>query len=94
MIKTKTFQFLVSHAGGNNLHRDSAIEFWASQNAKYKIDDERSIDKKINGWIEKEQADVIDLKTANYTIDRHNNGRHDTVVLVYTILYRESKKEA
>lgn len=94
MIKTKTFQFLVSHAAGNNLHRDSSIDFWTTQSGKYKIDDEKSIDKKINAWIEKEQADVIDIKTMNYTLDRHNNGRQDTVVLVYTILYREAKKEA
>ena len=94
MIKTKTFQFLVSHSAGNNLHRDPSIDFWTTQSDKYKIDDEKSIDKKINAWIEKEQADVTDIKTMNYTLDRHNNGRQDTVVLVYTILYREATKEA
>ena len=93
MIKTKNFQFLVSHAAGNNLHRDPSIDFWTTQSGKYKINDEKSIDKKINAWIEKEQADVIDIKTMNYTLDRHNNGRQDTVVLVYTILYRETKQE-
>ena len=94
MIKTKTFQFLVSNAAGNALHQDSDLTFQFSQNSKYPVKDEKAIDKKVNGWIEKENAEVISLNVTSYAADRHNNGRHDTVILVYTILYRETKKEA
>lgn len=94
MIKTKTFQFLVSNAGGNALYRDENRAFCVRQDECHRVYDEKSIDKKINAWIEKEHADVADIKVDNYTIHRHNNGYEDSVVLVYTILYREAKKEA
>lgn len=94
MIKIKTFQFLVSNSGGNALYRDGNADFRARQDEHYPVDDEKSIDKKINAWIEKAQADVTDIKVSNYTVHRHNNGFEDSVVLVYTILYREAKKEA
>ena len=58
------------------------------------VKDEKAIDKKVNAWIEKENAEVISLNVTSYAVDRHNNGRHDTIVLVYTILYRETKQEA
>ena len=28
-----------------------------------------------------------DIKTATYTLHRHNNGGYDTVILVYTLTY-------
>ena len=94
MIKTKTFQFLVSNAAGNTLHQDSDLAFRSNQNRIHPVKDEKAIDKRVNAWIEKENAEVISLNVTSYTVDRHNNGRHDTIVLVYTILYREIKQEA
>ena len=94
MIKTKTFQFLVSNAAGNTLYQDSDIAFRSNQNSKYPVKDEKAIDKKVNAWIEKETAEVISLNVTSYAVDRHNNGRQDAIVLVYTILYRETKQEA
>lgn len=93
MIKTKTFQFLVSNAAGNALDQDSDLAFRSNQNSKHPVKDEKAIDKKVNAWIEKENAEVISLNVTSYAVDRHNNGRHDTIVLVYTILYRETKQE-
>lgn len=94
MIKAKTFQFLVSNAAGNALDQDSNLEFRSNQNSKHPVKDEKAIDKKVNAWIEKENAEVISFNVTSYAVDRHNNGRHDTIVLVYTILYRETKQEA
>jgi ubiquinone/menaquinone biosynthesis C-methylase UbiE len=94
MIKTKTFQFLISNAAGNDVHHDDDLAFIARVNKNGTPLTECEIDKKINTWIKKEQADVVDIKVTPYTVDRHNNGRHDTVILTYTILYRETKKEA
>lgn len=94
MIKTKTFQFLVSNAAGNAPDQDSDIAFRSNQNNKHPVKDEKAIDKKVNAWIEKENAEVISLNVTSYAVVRHNNGRHDTIVLVYTILYRETKQEA
>lgn len=53
------------------------------------FEDEKEIDKKINAWIEKENAEVISLNVTSYA-----GGPHLVVGRVYTILYRETKQEA
>lgn len=86
--KVKTFQFLVSNPAGNSVMTlTDRSEFVDDMNKKFKVTDEKTIDKTINKWIEKEKADIKDIKVTNYTLDRHNNGFHDSIVLVYTIIY-------
>ena len=91
MLKTKTFQFLVSnHAGNPHMREDPG--FTASMDAKYPIVSETEIDTEVNRWISKSKADVVSISVNPYTIHRHNNARNDSVVLVYTLLYRAKDK--
>lgn len=84
-MKIKTFQFLVCYCYGNKLAHCS--EFDPSD-----ISDEQQIDKTVNDWIKANAAVIHDVKTLSYTLDRHNNGYNDTVILVYTITYDPKKK--
>ena len=89
MLKTKTFQFLVSnHAGNALLNNPRDPGFTKNMNEKYPIVTESEIDAEVNGWIAESKADVVSLSVNPYTIHRHNNARQDCVVLVYTILYK------
>lgn len=97
MTKVKTFEFRVS----NWLGRESAV--WldaailkkqADYNKKHKsltdpnhIFSPAEMDKVVNDFIT--DKDVIDIKVSNYIYDRHNNGYCDSVVEVYTVLYKE-----
>ena len=91
MIRIKNFQFLLSNAAGNGLHQDSDPKFVYNVNASHPVMTEREIDKKINQWILKNEAVVKDVKVTTYTSDRHNNGRHDTVIALYTVVYEDVK---
>lgn len=91
MLRTKTFQFLVSNHAGN-AHMSENTEFTASMNAKYPVKTEAEIDTEVNRWIYKNKADVVSISVNPYTIHRHNNARNDSVMLVYTLLYREEDK--
>jgi hypothetical protein len=91
MLKTKTFQFLVSnHAGNPHMSEDPG--FTASMNAKYPVKTEAEIDAEVNRWISKSKADVVSISANTYTIHHHNNARNDSVVLVYTLLYKAQDK--
>ena len=87
-MKIKNFQFCLSNCCGNDLHNNA--DDWKQ---KVKVDRnhpyvaEKEIDKKINRWIEKNNAIVKDIKVTTYTIDRHNNGGDDTVIAIYTLTY-------
>ena len=91
MLKTKTFQFLVSNHAGN-AHMSENPEFAASMNASYPVKTEAEIDTEVNRWISKNKADVVSISANTYTIHRHNNARNDSVVLVYTLLYGTKDK--
>lgn len=103
MLKIKTFQFAVSNYAGNALHNSCGDEWSrkAKADKNHPYNTEKQIDKKVNRWIEKNNAIVKDLKVTTYTIDRHNNGYDDTVIMVYTLTYelpagvedKESEKE-
>ncbi len=87
-MKIKTFQFCLSNYCGNNLHnnaKDWEQKVKAEKNTPYSS--EKQIDRKLNGWIEKNNAIVKDIKVVTYTVDRHNNGYDDTVIAIYTIMY-------
>ncbi len=82
-MKIKTFQFLLSNFGGNFVYNYDSKGY----TPKKLPDTEKSIDKKINRWIEKNNAIVKDIKVTTYTLHRHNNAMSDTVVAIYTIMY-------
>lgn len=87
-MKIKTFQFALSNYAGNHLHSQfRSPSDRIDVDKRHPYDTEKQIDKRVNRWIEKRNAIVRDLKTTTYTIDRHNNGYDDTVIMVYTIMY-------
>ena len=87
-MKIKTFQFCLSNFCGNDLHnncKDWEQKARALKTTPYST--EKMIDRKVNTWIEKNNAIVKDIKTTTYTVDHHNNGYDDTVIAIYTIMY-------
>ena len=84
-MKIKTFQFIACYYLGNKLTHYP--DFNPSN-----ISDEQQIDKTVNDWIKANAAVIHDVKTLSYTLDRHNNGYNDTIVLVYTITYDPKEK--
>ena len=89
MLRTKTFQFLVSNPAGNShMTNPSTPGFTEDMNEKYPLKSEADIDAEVNRWIYENKAEVVSISVNNYTIHRHNNARHDSVVLVYTLLYK------
>ena len=98
-MKIKTFQFLLSNFAGNFVYNYDQSRY----TPKKLPDTEKTIDKKINRWIEKNNAIVKDIKVTTYTLHRHNNAMSDTVCAIYTIMYdllegventEDSKEEA
>ena len=83
MLHIKTFQFPVSNWTGNRCYHCSDTNAMD----KYPYYSEEEIDHCINSWIDSEHITVKTISAVPYTIDRHNNGRADTIVLVYTITY-------
>lgn len=88
-MKIKNFQFLLSNYCGNVLHNGAGSDWErkAKADKNHPYSTEKQIDKKINRWIEKNNAIVKDIKVTTYTVDRHNNGYDDTVIAIYTIMY-------
>jgi hypothetical protein len=87
-MKIKTFQFCVSNFCGNDLHNNS--KDWDQKAKALKTtpySTEKMIDRKVNTWIEKNNAIIKAINVTTYTVDRHNNGYDDTVIMVYTIMY-------
>lgn len=95
-MKIKTFQFPLSNYQGNF----TAPHFWNNPLRKNlddycheafdgKIYTEQQIDETINEWLKDSNADVIDIRINHYTIHRHNNAGADSIIAVYTILYKD-----
>ena len=100
-MKIKTFQFLLSNHHGNDVYDNHPSDYGKkiAANKNYPYSTEKQIDKKINRWIEKNNAIIRDIKIVTYTVHRHNNGGDDAVIAIYTITYdlpagAEVKEEA
>ena len=81
-MKIKTFQFKVSYWQGNTLHPKGEGGLDTSA-----FTTEKAIDAEVNAWISKNVETLHDIKTTTYAVNRHNNGKDDTVILVYTLTY-------
>jgi hypothetical protein len=82
-MKIKTFQFLLSNFGGNDVYSYDPRGYTPRKSPET----EREIDRKLNRWIEKNNPEIHDIKITTYTVHRHNNGMNDTVIAIYTITY-------
>ena len=98
-MKIKTFQFPLSNYQGNftsphfwnnplrTLHK--SLDAYLHEAFDGKIYTEQQIDETINGWLKDSNADVVDIRINHYTIHRHNNAGADSIIAVYTILYKD-----
>jgi len=82
-MKIKTFQFKLSNRHGNLIHNDFSYE-----SERNDITIEEEIDREINEWANTAKVDVVDIKTTTYAVHRHNNDGCDTVIAIYTVLYK------
>jgi hypothetical protein len=88
-MKIKTFQFLLSNFGGNDVYNYDPRGYTPRKSPET----EREIDRKLNRWIEKNNPVIHDIKITTYTVNRHNNGMNDTVIAIYTITYDPAEPE-
>lgn len=95
-MKIKTFQFRMSNYQGNFTSPHFLNELPIKNFDEYchksfdgKVDTEQQIDDTINGWVKDSNADVVDIRINHYTIHRHNNAGADSIIAVYTILYKD-----
>lgn len=91
-VRIKTFEFRVSFMGGTEQTHILRPEDYASYHKCVergdggKLFSEAEIDKTINDFME--NREVIDIKINSETVHRHNNAGCDSIVRIYTILYK------
>lgn len=84
-MKIKTFKFWMSNSAIlRNLYNDRD-QYTAKADIFVPVYTCDEIDKKINSFIK--GKDVVNIIINDFTVDRHNNGRSDTIQRTYTILY-------
>lgn len=83
----KTFRFRVSNATTQCFTEDKD-KSWFSEGQKELVSEE-DITKRINKYINTSIPDrkVIDIKITPIDVKYHNNGRSNTIDLIYTIMY-------
>ena len=84
-VKTKIFRFEVANAASRPFEKDKK-ELWYQNNIK-KIKTEQQIETEINVFLK--DKTFVDMKVSTVDIQYHNNGRANTIHLIYTILYTE-----
>lgn len=92
-MRIKTFEFRVSFAGGTEQshirgERDYADYYKGVNNGDEhrRLYTEREIDRTVNEFLE--SHDIIDIKVNSETVHRHNNAGCDSIIRVYTVLYK------
>lgn len=84
----KTFKFTISNAASAAFSEDKNKDWYDKRVAELATPEH--IDKEINKFLNKSIPDreVVDIKITTVDVHYHNNGRGNTVDLVYTIMYR------
>lgn len=84
----KTFKFTVSNAASSAFTEDKEKPWYSK--CMGELTTPEQIDKRINKYINTTIPDreVVDIKITPVDIHYHNNGRGNTIELVYTILYK------
>ena len=83
MKKVKLFKFEVSNWSSRPIGKDSVTIAYEQSQAE--LVSEEDIEFVINAFISDKKVAAIDVRTIE--INKHNNGRGNTVHLLYTILY-------
>ena len=84
-MKIKVFKFRVSNAASEPFSEDIGKDWYAKR--KGELVSETEIASKVNRFIQGKR--VINILVNNVDVHYHNNGRGNTVDLVYTIMYEE-----
>lgn len=87
MIKIKVFRFEVSNAS-SSCFEDDKYQRWYKQD-QIKLASREYIENCINEFLK--DKEFIDLKVSTIDVEYHNNGRGNTIHLLYTLLYKEIK---
>ena len=84
----KTFRFTVSNAATYADSRDKDSRWY--QERLDELATPEQIDKKINKFLNVSIPDheVVDIKITSVDAHYHNNGRSNTIDLIYTIMYK------
>lgn len=85
MKKIKIFGFEVSNSASHPLSKDENESWFAPQQKK--LCKENDMERIINAF--SEDKNVIDISVNTVDVNYHNNGRGNTIRLVYTIVYEE-----
>lgn len=84
-MKIKVFKFEVSNASSNVVGKDKE-ESWYYEKQR-RLHGEHDIEVVINDFINNKNVVKISINTIE--THYHNNGRGNTIHLIYTILYQE-----
>ena len=89
MTQIKTFRFRVSNASSMAFSDDEQKPWY--REAQAELVTERDIDNKVNKYIHQylDDKEIVNIIVTPVVVHRHNNGRSDTVDLIYTIVYKE-----
>lgn len=85
MTKVKIFRFEVSNAASRSCDNDKNQSWY--RNKLEKLDNEEYIEEYINDFIK--GVNVISININTIDVGYHNNGRGNTIHLIYTIVYNE-----
>jgi hypothetical protein len=86
-MKIKTFKFTIANAASHPFEEDKK-QCWYKERLT-EIDSPAYIDAVINDFIKDKK--VISISTNTEIEHHHNNGRGNTVVALYTIVYNDMK---
>lgn len=87
--RIKVFRFIVSNASSQAFESDKE-EKWYMDKQKA-LSSTREIEDTINRFAEKH--DVTDIKVNEVNVHYHNNGRGNTIHLIYTVIYNETEED-
>ena len=85
MIKVKVFSFVVSNWTSHGFEKDCFNENY--KDYKQAIYTAEQIEKVINDFAK--TAHIISINVSTIDEHYHNNGRGNTIVLFYTVLYND-----
>ena len=87
-MQIKTFRF---NGCRNVVERNSITGGVTDSHAEWDSPDK--IDDFINGWAQKYNKVIVDVKITPVVVCRHNNGGYDTVDLIYTVFYNQEDRK-
>lgn len=93
-MKIKTFEFLVSNWAylediNDRDYKESEYKLNRMLNYKKQIKSASDIETTINDYLENNSVELVDMKVNVVDIEYHNNGRSNTIKMVYTLIVKE-----